>query len=119
MSNELNQQTSELVSKINQAIDVAFEQGAQHMPDVISQILLFGAMKSIFVILPTFGYAFGYTCLLRSRKAPEEAKIVFGISGGCVLIILCAVSCVLFLDLLKIVAAPKLYLLEYAANLVG
>ena len=117
---ELEKSASELVNKLNEAIDFAFEQGATHAPDVIEQLLLYKTIQysllpliaSIF--LGFFSWVFYMNTWGKWADIEDDGKIlgvvgiVFSIAG----LILSSIN------LIKILVAPKVYLLEYSAGLL-
>lgn len=133
MNEELNQVLIDAINKTTEGVGAAVDFAIEQSPDVIQQLLLWHALQSALV----FGFALGYTIILvwivvkHSKTIPEkgQANLIWRwpacrmgheMNPAAVSLIVLVMPCLgLFhLDWLKIMLAPKLYLLEYAASLV-
>lgn len=95
-----------------QAIDIAMQQA----PDIVNQLLMWQFSKNatwfLFSILSIF------ICIKLTKKYWEESQGAIVVATGTVGVVGIVVVICTFLQMLKIVIAPKIYLIEYAANLI-
>ena len=115
----IESESAELVGKLNQIIDVAFSGVTEHIPDVLSQILLLGILSNGIVAFVSFGIICGiigavylaYKHEFHDMDLLWVVSIIFGLSS------LCVFSASAY-QIAKVIFAPKVYLLEYAAGLL-
>jgi hypothetical protein len=126
MEEQAQQALAQLLERAVSGIDatVAFSQA--QIPDVVEQLLVWHTVNSlvwcavaVITLLPVCIYWPWAASLWRRSKLCDDdsfAMLLFGSFGTVVLLFLSLI----FFDLswLKIMLAPKLYLLEYAAELV-
>lgn len=123
----MNEQLQETVNTIlTKALSIADETGeflVEQVPDVVNQLLIWEATASAIGmaswIIIVFLYSRGCVRLWNSDHDVQSADVlggmvIFGILMSLLLLVIIEVS----FDWLKILVAPKLYLLEYAATLV-
>ena len=108
----------------------AFNQGADwlagEIPDVVSQLLLWNSVSSfltmlIGMLILSGAYKLGQAARKEVSKGDREKDldIVYGCGfSAAIVVVIGAITFFEGLDWLKIWIAPKLYLLEYAADLV-
>lgn len=123
----MNEQLQETVNTIlTRALSIADETGeflVEQVPDVVNQLLIWEATASaigmVSWIIIVFLYIWGCVRLWNSNTDVQSgdvlgALVLFGMIMSILLLAFIGVS----FDWLKILVAPKLYLLEYAAALV-
>lgn len=99
----------------------------EQAPDVIHQLLLFTTAESVFMVLlslvPIFiSYKASFKWTDQTRDSTgdfRDEKMGSIILGSIVSIPSCVVIAVNIITLLKVLIAPKLFILEYAAELVS
>lgn len=114
----------QLLEKSISALESGVEFLGEQIPLVVQELLLFKVVIStVFFILPALVVAFIVPKLIRKgNKMREESRL--SNYEGCwvlagVLGVLCTVTALVNLYmLLKVTLAPRLYLLEYTADLV-
>lgn len=123
MNDQLNEALTKLIEKALSGIDAAGDFMAGEIPEVINQLLVWHAVESAmwFSIWLLVSIALCY------HLKKNNSKMVDWCSGGGEPIILLVWSCPVVtytitlanIEWLKILIAPKLYLLEYAAKMVS
>ena len=122
----LNEILISSIEKLDGAVDKGVEFAAEQAPDLIQQLLLWHGVKSalgftlsvLVLIACVVLYRMGWV-----RIEGESDSTRAGVRGGggffaCVVSLICIGGVVNNIDWLMILIAPKLYLLEYAAELV-
>ena len=120
MNEELQKALGELLSKANNGIDAASGFLVVELPEVIQQLLVWHSLKScIYGVLFTFVLATSVYGLYRAIKAcAVNADYFPGVLAGLVSSSVCALITFKFFSVaLMIWVAPKVWLLEYAAQL--
>lgn len=119
MDEEAKQALSEIIQKAADGIDGAVLFTQEHLPDVVHQLLVWHSVKSgigfflgILILIATACFLVRVYRTMRSDDAVLVTLFSFLPAG---LGFVCVVTS---LGWLQILIAPKLYLLEYAANLV-
>lgn len=126
MEERAQQALAQLLERAVSGIDatVAFSQA--QIPDVVQQLLLWHTVHSVLwsllavalLIPPIFGYRWVIRAYRQGDLDGNDAMFA-AVMGGIVTVLILVTSLVIFdLSWLKIMLAPKLYLLEYAAELV-
>lgn len=124
MSTDMQKTDAVLSTILEKALDGAQATGdfiAGQIPDVVKELLAYYTATDIFWILISILGFFGTWALYRWAIRMYEIDSDYGpmyILPACSGILSIIIFMVNILDLLKIMVAPKLYLLEYAANLV-
>lgn len=122
MNEQLQQALSELIIKATTGIDTASEFILAELPDVIYQLLMWHGVRSlliaiacivIFIIATVGNYKF---YKYASKEDYWEQPYIFGNIFISMIYIPCV--CGFNITWLKIWIAPKVWLIEYAANLV-
>ncbi|MEI7177090.1 hypothetical protein [Pectobacterium carotovorum] len=125
MNEQAQKVLADLLQKASNGIDSAVSFSQAQIPDVVHQLLLWNAVSSalyqLLVVAFVSVYAFSAVRAANSKESWSNAKeiavigwIVIGGLAGLVLILFSFKN----FDWLKILIAPKLYLLEYAARLI-
>ena len=131
MNEQLQQALLQLIEKSLLAVEKGAEFLGDEIPDVINQLLLWYSIKSFLFFLTGVGIGYvtvryckrfhaGYTQELKDRSTPHTdsdwfaAWMFTGVIGG----FLTAYCIFINLDWLQILVAPKIWLIEYAADLV-
>ena len=122
----MEEQLVELLSKLNNGIDNSILFTQEHLPDVIQELLMWYAIKSGLLCL--LGIAFVITWVLLDiklfkfvRTRDDETELLIGYIGiGSFIRImgLCGLESLISFDWLQILIAPKLWIIEYTAQLV-
>ena len=126
IENTLQNTVNEILHK---AVDAASATGdflKDQIPDVCKELLAFTMVRDIMVIVFTgFLYWFFYKLVFKwtnqkldSIDCWDMSKLISAIVGGFVVVSYSTIAIVSFLELLKVIFAPKLFLLEYAAHLI-
>ncbi|MEI7219082.1 hypothetical protein WCT79_18975 [Pectobacterium carotovorum] len=125
MNEQAQKVLADLLQKASDGIDSAVSFSQAQIPDVVHQLLLWNAVSSalyhLLVVAFVSVYAFSAVRAANSKESWDDAKemaamgwfIIGGVAG--LFLILFAFN---NFDWLKILIAPKLYLLEYAARLI-
>lgn len=132
MNEQMNNAIVEVINKVTSGVEGAIEFSKEQIPDVLEQLLMWNMCESIMwlviglVLVVTsvkmfFGWNSRKKVILSSDYCGEDKEdlqtiwwvvlIVIGVAG---------IPFVIYntLEIIKIIVAPKLYLLEYAADLV-
>ena len=123
MNEELQKALGELLSKANNGIDAASGFLVAELPEVIQQLLMWSAVSLsvrvfIFAILSVVAFKAGSYSLAKKIEAGRYSEWIVGvIFSSIAFCIFITISIVCFFGALKIYIAPKVWLLEYAANL--
>jgi uncharacterized membrane protein HdeD (DUF308 family) len=116
----------EVINRTLKGVDTTVNFLSQQIPDVIHQLLLYKAVSSFLMCLVAIALCIIHVSVTRvvykieTKQKSSDAFVSIGIVGmlcgvfvwGIALRLLC-----LNMDWLQIWLAPKVYLLEYAANL--
>lgn len=120
MNEELQKALAEI---LNSAID-AKDFLLSEMPDVINQLLWWHGVKSgllclfgAVILLMVYNISMRIHNKIKNKYWDETVYLAVAFIGGLVSVI--ATFELINLDWLQILIAPKLYLIEYAAKLVG
>lgn len=126
--NNLESVLVESINKFNGAIDKGVDFALEQSPDVIQQLLVWNATLSAISMLAFVLLAIAWIVAeiklfnkLKKEEQLDDIDAIFFvyIAGGLARIIpTLAISHLFSLTWLKILIAPKLYLLEYAATLI-
>lgn len=127
MNETLQKAVAVMIEKAASGIDTATNFLAAEIPDVIHQLLVWNLVKSAVTVVACLAVLFGIYLIVRFiYKKTEESRCPNQfptVMTGIILVGLAGVPCVLgischTLNALKIWLAPKVWLIEYAANLV-
>lgn len=126
MEEQAQQALAQLLERAVSGIDatVAFSQA--QIPDVVQQLLLWHTVSSALwsllavalLLPPVFGYWWLIRVYRRGDLSADDTTFIAGFGGLITVFILATSLMIVDLSWLKIMLAPKLYLLEYAAELV-
>ena len=142
MNEQMQQALIKIIEKANSGVDASINFLGDQLPDVVNQLLTWGLLSSVVAcFVCVFVVIAGAITLKKTFSAIESAKdkkqtnwayyiyssgITGSIEGGAVLsivisIVLSGISIMVFIvsmfEALKIVFAPKIWLIEYAATL--
>lgn len=120
MNEELQTAITQVVNSMMGAAESAYQFGAEQLPDVVEQLILFTKINSLVwaAVFCVATYTFG-RLVMSTLKADDEVEravgpLVFGIAFACT-----AIAMIYDLTVfLKVTVAPKVWLIEYAAGLV-
>lgn len=122
--NPLEQALVEILQKTVNALEAGVDFLSAQIPDVIPQLLMWHALKSGIVFgLGVIGMIFAVVLFNKALVAFKKAKTYdnegpgFGMFLSVIGGIICFLIAYNHLDWLQILVAPKLYLIEYAAEL--
>lgn len=116
-----------IIDKLTSGVDKAIEFGSEQLPDIVQQLILFNTVQYIALVLlgPIFVFiSIKYIKFIwkRSENFSRDGRdfsrafsvtiVVLGCGG------LCISSIIHMFDLIKITLAPKIWLIEYATELV-
>lgn len=117
MNEELETALSQLIQKTLSGMDAAVGFGQEQLPDVIQQLIVFNTWAAaLWLLLCATGTALMSKLFYYCWKENEADGAIFA-AIPLIIFTLCMVGNAL--DLLKITLAPKVWLLEYAANLIN
>ena len=142
MNEQMQQALIKIIEKANSGVDASINFLGDQLPDVVHQLLTWGLLSSVVAcFVCVFVVIAGVITLKKTFSAIESAKdkkqtnwayyiyssgVTGSTEGGAVIsillsIILSGISIIVFIanifDALKIVFAPKIWLIEYAATL--
>lgn len=128
MDKQLEAKASELLVKMIdvtvQSVSDVVEFGKQQIPEVIHQLLMWNIMKASIWVVLSAAFSIGLVMLVnRKKSALEEAETGLGICiqiFGWLIALLLGGSIFInnLLDAVYIWIAPKVWLIEYASELV-
>lgn len=126
MNTELQQAVTQLVNKALSGADAGVDFLNQQLPDYILQLLLWhGVHYFILFLIGTIGVIAAVTADIRvfeyyKEKDSDEFVVMYFVFGSVIRILVWAVLIDMCLNLtwLQVWLAPKVWLVEYAANLV-
>lgn len=135
-SEQVNQALADILTKVTSGVEGVVDFSKEQIPDVVEQLLLWHTIEDLmfFVIgalLFTYGcYLFKigqakrdeYMRRYRDREITEDTRVWSVILTYLVpstLVTSGFITVTTNLDFIKIMVAPKLYLIEYAAKLMG
>ncbi len=117
---KLEENSADLLERLNHMIDAAFSEGAEHAPDIVNGVLFTASvsyiLQALFCLLVIAAAGAWWLQAYRSNWYDEEfaffASVVIALfaTGG----LLASIY-----SLAKVHFAPKVYLLEYAAALIS
>lgn len=124
----LEQTANEALKQLIEASTTAAEWTAQQLPEVIEQLILWKMVESLLwftasITLMAVGlyilYKFIKKCKEVDNFIDDEVLPIISVfvSVGIIISIVASIAMIDF-DWLQIIIAPKLYLIEYAANLI-
>ena len=117
MNEELQKALSELLNKANNSIDAAGNFVGAELPDVMQQLLNYAMIKHALLLGLFFIVFSGFVALsITGIRKNWNDGVGFCIGASLISLMPCVLS---FIGLLKIWIAPKVWLLEYAANLTN
>jgi len=123
MNEKLEKALTTLIEKALNGIDAAGDFMAGEIPDVVNQILIWHCVESFIWFAVPLSFSVGIQVVLWknrediSRILSNGAEILYiPVVGTPIFLLLGSLSSI---DWLKILIAPKLYLLEYAAKIVS
>ena len=141
MNEQLQQALVKLIEKANSGVDSSISFLSNQLPDVVTQLLTWGLLSSVlhcvfFVLLiaaSCFAINKSNSAVKESKQSKEDnwAYCHYSLGGGyveapfiiivIVSIIICSISIISFaaniFEAAKIMVAPKIWLIEYAATL--
>lgn len=129
MNEELQKTLADIISRVTTGADAAIQFGKEQIPEVIKQLLIWNFTLSFLIWFSATAIIIAYTIWLLTRfkwwfknqnntsSEQDSFYIAMLYVGGIISFIMIFVFW-FNLDWLKIWVAPKLYLLEYAADLV-
>jgi hypothetical protein len=120
MNEELQLAITQVIQSMTGVAESAYAFGAEQMPDVIEQLLMFNSIKQVvfIVLFSALTAVFVKLGFLAAKCYDVEISsmgMAASVAGGS-LFCICAVLDVVVL--IKILVAPKVWLIEYAAGLV-
>jgi hypothetical protein len=141
MNEELQQAIVKVIESMTGVAQSAYSFGAEQMPEVIEQLIVFNTVKSgsLFALSAFVLWMLIYTTYrqIKNKPQPEEyardgiwwdvrtetvrigvAWIFWVICGGIAGITAFLTAVYYGLDMVKLIIAPKVWLIEYAAGLV-
>jgi hypothetical protein len=129
MNNETNEQLTtalaEAVNKTVSAVETASDFLAQQSPEVIEQLLRWGFASSFMCFALYVGLA-AFTLAIIVKFTPGDISQEISFDNVAVVSMLCNIAFGMMvvmvarsLDWIKILIAPKVWLLEYAATIVN
>lgn len=131
MTNELENTANEVLVQILQgavdATNAAVEFSKAHLPEVVEQLLMWHMIESLmffasgFLLLIVSGVCCAAICKSWDKICRSDLEPFVIVLGIPLLLVMTASGLILIpnsLDWLKILVAPKLYLLEYTASLI-
>lgn len=119
-------QTDEQLAKIlEKGLNVATKTGdfiIEQAPDLIQQLLLYKTVEAVFcsILFTTLNY-FTFKVMKKDYERHDDlfdANPVILVGGTCVLIVSFVGSMNYISDLVKLIFAPKIYLIEYVSHLI-
>lgn len=123
-TNILKDQVASLLQVLIQAATSTGEFIKDQIPLVIKELLLYNTVFYAvwLVVLPVFLFIAlkcGLHCIRKFKDDPYSDAWGFGIAG-CAVVAIILLTCTLgdIFDLIKIICAPRVWLIEYAARLV-
>lgn len=128
MNEQLQQALADIIMKASEAASAGADFLLSELPEVLRQLLVFkvvySAVEMIILLILISGYAYFWKFYSRTESklwkegdAASVGTMVFGVFGGIATVIfVVAVFCDLE-TIIKIWLAPKIYLIEYAAQL--
>lgn len=125
MNEQLQSALSEMINKAMNGVDSSVDFLSAEIPDVIHQLLLwYGVSSAIYAIL-------GIVCVLVMLKIDvaiygkikdswirDDIAMIYGAFGSFLRLVYIIPICFINIEWLQIWIAPKIWLIEYAANLV-
>lgn len=123
MNEALQNTLNEFLQKAMAGIDASADFLAAELPDVISELLLWYGVYNFLLMLGGITIAivfyFGMKKLWTVTRDHPDGDFVFGLTAACsVFAVGIPVAVMINIEWLQIWIAPKLWLLEYSANLV-
>jgi hypothetical protein len=143
MNEELQQAIVKVIESMTGVAQSAYAFGAEQLPEVVQQLILFNLIKSgaLFALSVFVLWLWVYAAYRQIKNKPQPGEYArdgiwwdvrqqtvqpqfngawawWGIFGGFVAIFTLIVAIGYGLEFLKIAAAPKVWLIEYAAGLV-
>lgn len=125
MNEQANKALSELIANAAGGLNGAIEFSKQQIPEVVNQLLTWNLISSALTQVVCLAIIALYLLSFKRAAALSEdygnpysiAATVFLPAGAGVACSALLIFCISF-DWLKILVAPKLYLLEYASHLI-
>lgn len=118
MNEQLNEALTKLIEKALSGIDAAGDFMAGEVPEVINQLLVWHAVESFIHMI--FGLILIFAPIIFSVKYWKKIEDACAEPFLTLIIFPAIIGSVVFdMDWLKILIAPKIYLLEYAAKIVS
>jgi len=123
-ANKLEDKLIELLNSFQEGLTDAVLFGQEHLPDIVNQLLMWEGVKSF--VLFVIGVIILVLCFhpkvlkLQHDLLDDDDYFIVVTVMTHVFAIGVGIGCALSnLDWLQILIAPKLYLVEYSANLLG
>lgn len=116
-----------IIDKVTSGVDKAIEFGSTQLPDIVQQLIMLHTVLHAFWVLGLITYLFIlHKAVIKVNKANRHSVWHQNEVTGCGVIVVGGISLIpalisLFVNvigLLKILIAPKIWLIEYAADLV-
>lgn len=116
----LNTVLANAIQKATDSASAAMDWAMVQIPDLIQQLLTWNLIQSIMlaVIFAAFS-AFGFWMLYQTTKEEYRGEGGFAVVGFFMMVGCALPAVVQIFEAVKIWVAPKLWLLEYAVDLVG
>jgi hypothetical protein len=123
VNEELQKKLGEILNAAQSAGKEAFLFTKEQVPDILQQLLMWKLAQAIFFLVIAAGLAVAayrfYLVFMKGLEDREEGLLALGLFGG---IPAAAASLIMGIinaqTAIQIWVAPKVYLLEYAANLI-
>lgn len=120
----MNEQSQKILSDLLQravsGIDAAVGFSQAQIPDVINQLLMWQTVSSILAqVICLALISISIWGAIKAWASNDVDTVVVTLIFGGILTVICLAVFSLNFDWLKILIAPKLYLLEYAASIVS
>lgn len=127
MDEELSKVLTELANRALDGVDGMTAFSAEHLPDVLVQLLWWHGVKSglvffvgVFAVLVLVCLTLKAARYIKGKDLMDYPEVVLPVGLGWMFALLSDFfGTARNLDWLQILIAPKLYILEYAAGLVG
>ncbi|MEL7628744.1 hypothetical protein AAGW04_07030 [Pectobacterium aroidearum] len=119
MNEQAQKVLADLLQKASNGIDSAVSFSQAQIPDVIHQLMIWNAVSSALAqIFCVFLITGCYFMTIKAWKTRDSDLILPSLIASIIFISGALIAIFSNFDWLKIWLAPKLYLIEYAANLV-
>jgi len=124
MDEKLQAAVAEMIGKVNDGVDASTAFLSAELPDYISQLLMWIIARdtivivlSVMVIYLSYMATFKWSDQDKKHDMWRDSKLIASIIGGASSIVSVGFAVASTLDVAKIILAPKVWLVEYAASL--